>query len=73
MDGFTAARAIRTWERDRLLLGGKPTPIVPVTALSSADVQADCAAAGMQGFVVKPVDRQVLLDTIKRFLDHADT
>jgi len=68
MDGFEAARQIIEWERSHNLAH---TPIVPVTALSGADVKRDCLAAGMQNFIAKPVDRKELVGTIETVMSGA--
>jgi signal transduction histidine kinase/DNA-binding response OmpR family regulator len=73
MDGLQATRAIRAQ-------GGASAgvPIVAFTANAFADDIAACTAAGMIGFLTKPVRKSALLDTIVRVLDldqpenHAD-
>lgn len=56
MDGFAATRAIRAAESG----GGPRTPILAMTA-SDLDADRDaCLAAGMDGFVPKPVRRDEL-------------
>ncbi len=57
MDGLEAARRIRTIEAEE---EGARTPIVALTANASAEDRAACYAAGMDGFVVKPLDRERL-------------
>ena len=52
MDGLQATRAIRSWEATRQC---PPVPVVAVTAHGdTADKQA-CLAAGMSGFINKPL------------------
>jgi two-component system, sensor histidine kinase and response regulator len=63
MDGLEATRAIRA-------LPGRSAsaPIIALTAaVSPADVER-CTAAGMNGFIGKPVDRAELLTTVHRTL-----
>ena len=66
MDGPTATRAIREAERAR----GRPrTPIVALTANAMAHQIAEYRAAGMDGFVVKPIDIEKLFIAIEAALD----
>jgi CheY-like chemotaxis protein len=59
MDGFEATRRIRALADE----GGK-IPIVALTANAFAEDRGACREAGMNGFVVKPLDRQRLEDAI---------
>jgi len=58
MDGLEATRRIRTLEAEN---GGSRTPIVALTANASGEDRDACLAAGMDGFVVKPLDRERLI------------
>jgi two-component system sensor histidine kinase/response regulator len=51
MDGFEAAAAIREAEK----LTGKHIPIVAMTAHALKGDQDRCMAAGMDGYVSKPI------------------
>jgi PAS domain S-box-containing protein len=53
MDGIEAARAIRAGETRT---GKRRTPIVALTADALEDGKRACQAAGMDGFLTKPVD-----------------
>jgi len=59
MDGMEATRRIRAEEAgdvaDSAARGGR-TPIVALTANASADDREACLAAGMDGFLTKPLD-----------------
>jgi CheY-like chemotaxis protein len=55
MDGFDATRRIRSLGDE----GGR-IPIVALTANAFAEDREACKMAGMDGFLVKPVDRQQL-------------
>ena len=57
-DGLTAARAIRALEAER---GGRRTAIVALTANAFEEDREACAAAGMDGFLTKPLDRERLV------------
>ena len=57
MDGLEATRRIRTIEAET---NAPPTPILALTANASAEDREACLAAGMDGFLVKPLDRERL-------------
>jgi PAS domain S-box-containing protein len=61
MDGLEAARRIRAIEADGEIAR---TPIIALTANASAEDRRACLAAGMDGFVVKPLDREHLAAAI---------
>ena len=58
VDGLEAARRIRAAEAE---LGAPRTPIVALTANAFAEDREACLAAGMDGFLIKPVDRERLV------------
>ncbi|GAB4370659.1 MAG: hypothetical protein Kow0062_05560 [Acidobacteriota bacterium] len=64
VDGFDAAKEIRRHERAR---GGHETPIIALTAHAAPEFEARCRAAGMDGFVSKPLH----LDDLSRALARA--
>ncbi len=57
MDGLEATRRIRSIEAEE---SGARTPIIALTANASAEDRDACLAAGMDGFLVKPLDRDQL-------------
>ncbi|TAJ38663.1 MAG: response regulator [Reyranella sp.] len=68
MDGFEMTAAIRRLET----AGGRPhTPIVAVTANALAGEDERCRAAGMDGYLSKPVSLARLRATLQRWL-HGD-
>ena len=64
MDGLTATRAIRDWEKKE---GLERVPIVALTAHALSGAAAASMEAGCDGHLTKPVDRNQLLETIGTF------
>ncbi|MDD5297524.1 MAG: response regulator [Rhodocyclaceae bacterium] len=62
MDGLSATRAIRK------IPGRETTPILALTANAFSDDRAKCLAAGMNGFIAKPVEPEALFDTLLKWL-----
>ena len=62
MDGLEATRAIRA------IAGRQDTPILAMTANAFEDDREQCLAAGMNDFIVKPVDPAVLLSTLATWM-----
>jgi len=58
MDGLEATRRIRSLEAEN---AAPRTPILALTASGSAEDQGACLDAGMDGFLVKPLDRERLV------------
>jgi two-component system sensor histidine kinase/response regulator len=63
MDGYEATREIRKLEDGR-----RRIPIVALTANAMKGDEEQCIAAGMDGFVSKPIDRLKLDACLTRFL-----
>jgi PAS domain S-box-containing protein len=66
LDGRAATAAIRVGEG-----AGRHVPILALTATRSADDRSRCLAAGMNGYIVKPLRREELLEAVAQAL--ADT
>ena len=62
LDGFEATAEIRARERT----SGRRLPIVAMTAHAMKGDRERCLAAGMDGYVSKPLDRRKLYETIER-------
>jgi CheY-like chemotaxis protein/HPt (histidine-containing phosphotransfer) domain-containing protein len=60
LDGYGAAASLRAM--------GIETPIVALTANAMAEDRAKCLAAGCTEYLAKPVERQLLLEMVSRFL-----
>jgi two-component system sensor histidine kinase/response regulator len=67
MDGLTATGHLRELERE----DGRPaTPIIALTAHALPGDREHCLAAGMDGYVSKPIDAHDLFMEIGRLLPH---
>ncbi|MGH9548308.1 MAG: response regulator [Terriglobales bacterium] len=64
MDGFEATRGIRKLEA----LRGTYTPIIAVTALAMVGDRERCIAVGMDDYISKPIDRQILKIKLNHWL-----
>jgi signal transduction histidine kinase/integral membrane sensor domain MASE1/ActR/RegA family two-component response regulator len=67
MDGFEATAEIRRRESAQ----GRHTPIVAMTANAMAGDREQCLAAGMDGYVSKPVSLRALREALERQLQPA--
>jgi PAS domain S-box-containing protein len=68
MDGFEATAAIRAAEH----ASGKHTPIIAMTAHAMKGDRERCLAAGMDAYVSKPLQSQVLFDTVEGLVGQAE-
>jgi signal transduction histidine kinase/ligand-binding sensor domain-containing protein/ActR/RegA family two-component response regulator len=62
MNGFEATAAIRAAEQ----LSAEDTPIIAMTAHAMKGDRERCLAAGMDGYISKPIDHAILFEAIER-------
>ncbi len=65
MSGFEVTRTIRDWEQTT----GGHVPIVALTAHAMQGDRERCLAAGMDGYLAKPIDGEDLIETVERIGD----
>jgi signal transduction histidine kinase/CheY-like chemotaxis protein len=68
MDGYALARKVRAWEEGH---GAPRLPILAATAHVMPEDRVRCEAAGMDGFIAKPVRREELTALIERWVPQA--
>ncbi len=68
MDGYTATRTWREHEEENQL---NRVPIIAMTANAMAGDRQRCIDAGMDDYLSKPVSRELLDSTLRRWLQHA--
>jgi CheY-like chemotaxis protein len=64
MDGYDATRAILKWEGK-----GRHIPIIAMTAAAMQGDRELCLAAGMDDYVSKPIQPELLFATVSRWLE----
>jgi signal transduction histidine kinase/CheY-like chemotaxis protein len=67
-DGMTAARSIRAIEAEH---EARRTPVIALTANAFTEDREACLAAGMDGFLTKPLDRDELAAALARLSERA--
>ena len=67
MDGYSATKAIRSWERDHDL---PATPIIALTALALKEESARIFEAGCNTHLTKPVKKSTLLEILRAHKEH---
>ncbi len=64
MDGFEATAAIREMEKQT----AAHLPIIAMTAHAMAGYKERCLAAGMDGYLTKPIRPKLLLEALENIL-----
>lgn len=70
MDGFTATKKIRKEEQDRNLA---PTPIIALTANISQEDKDKCFKAGMDDFLSKPIQKDLVEKIIDKWTNKSNS
>ena len=68
MGGFEATAAIREWERQGPSPPARPIRIIAMTASAMKGDRERCLAAGMDGYVSKPIRDKELFETIEQLV-----
>jgi CheY-like chemotaxis protein len=68
MDGYTATRAIRQWEKSE---NRSPLPIIALTAYALSGDRNKCLAAGCTAYLAKPIKKEGLFAAIAEHVQHA--
>lgn len=61
MDGYEATREIRAWEQQQ---GGKPIPIIGLSAHAEKELMDRAYASGMSDYMTKPVQKELLINKL---------
>jgi len=64
MDGYTATRLIRQWEREQRT---RPTPIIALTAYALKDDEGKSLDAGCTAHLTKPIKKTALLEALTQY------
>ena len=66
MDGYDATAELRRREQ-----GSRHTLVIAMTAHAMAGDRARCLEAGMDDYISKPIRREALIDTLRRWIPPA--
>ncbi|MFO0754266.1 MAG: response regulator [Thermodesulfovibrionales bacterium] len=64
MDGYTAVREIRAWEREQ---GKEETPVIALTAHTRKEAHQKSLEAGCTVYLEKPLRKAKLIETLEKF------
>ena len=67
MNGYEATSHIRN--PDSAVIN-KDVPIIAITAYAEGNILQECLNSGMNGYITKPIDRDILFETIETFYNN---
>jgi CheY-like chemotaxis protein len=67
MDGYTATKEIREWEKEK---GLNATPVISLTAHALKEHEAKSREAGCDGYITKPIKKALLIETINGYTEN---
>ncbi len=70
MNGDAAVLKIRALEKEKNVPEDKSVKIIIVTGNSDKDTVVTCVQAGCNGFIIKPIDRQMVESKIFKLFPH---
>ncbi|MGX1201839.1 response regulator [Marinobacter sp. MBR-105] len=70
MDGYEATRQLRAWETNH---GRRRVPVVALTASAMEEDEERCRQAGMDSFVAKPVNLEMLRAVLEQYCQASAT
>ncbi|HCP22349.1 MAG TPA: hybrid sensor histidine kinase/response regulator, partial [Marinobacter hydrocarbonoclasticus] len=70
MDGYEATRQLRAWEINH---GRSRVPVVALTASAMEEDEERCRQAGMDSFVAKPVNLEMLRAVLEQYCQASAT
>ena len=68
MDGLEATRKIRELEAEYDCTDERATPVIALTANAMREHRDECLAAGMNGYLAKPFDREELQEILRQWM-----
>jgi two-component system, sensor histidine kinase and response regulator len=71
LDGFEATAETRKCEAQESQLARRHIPIIAMTAHAMKGDKERCLAAGMDGYITKPIEPKELFGTVDSIVEHS--
>ncbi len=65
MTGYEVLTEIRNMEMEKEIPDNKKVKIIMVTGISDVEVVKKCISAGCNGYIIKPITSDIILDKVK--------